>query len=113
VADRTVSRRQVLAAGAALPVSLALGRMGAAKASGASTNPADLSIVELLPLLERRELSARELVEACIARVERLEPTIKAFQRKTFDVAMAQAKEVDDARALGRPVGRLAGVPSG
>lgn len=115
----SVSRRQVLAAGAALPVSLVLGRMDVAKAASGvgvtatSTNPADLTIVELLPLLERRELAARELVEACIARVERLEPEIKAFRRKTFDVALAGAKAVDEARALGRPVGRLAGVPIG
>ena len=117
---QSVTRRQLLAAGAALPVSLAFGRIGVAKGAvggvsptAASTNPADLSIVELLPLLERRELSARELVEACIARVERLEPTIKAFQRRTFDVALADARAIDDARALGRPVGRLAGVPIG
>jgi len=115
----SVSRRQVLAAGAALPLSLVLGRMGVAKgASGVSsaataTNPADLTVVELLPLLERRELAARELVEACIARVERLDPVIKAFQRPTFEVALAGAKAVDEARALGRPVGSLAGVPLG
>ena len=118
MSDRSVSRRQVLAAGAALPVSLALGRAGAAKAAAfrpaaTSADPADLTIVELLPLLDRRELSARELVEACIARVERLEPTIKAFQHKTFDVARARAKVIDETRALGRPVGALAGVPIG
>ena len=76
-----------------------------------STNPADLSIVELLPLLKRRTLSSRELVEACIARVEALDPEIKAFKRRTFDVARAQAQAVDQARARKRPVGRLAGVP--
>jgi aspartyl-tRNA(Asn)/glutamyl-tRNA(Gln) amidotransferase subunit A len=112
----------VLAAGAALPVSLAFGRLPGAKAStipvaapraATASDPADLTIVELLPLLERRELSARELVEACIARVERMEPTIKAFERKTFDVALAGAKVTDEARALGRPVGPLAGVPIG
>lgn len=115
----SVSRRQVLAAGAALPVSLVLGRMDVAMgASGAgptatATNPADLTIVELLPLLERRELSARELVEACIARVERLDGEIKAFERPTFEVARAGAAAVDEARVAGRPLGRLAGVPMG
>ena len=38
---------------------------------------------------------------------------MKAFQRPTFDVALAGAKAVDEARALGRPVGPLAGVPIG
>ena len=40
-----------------------------------SADPADLDLVELLPLLARRELSAVELVAACSARVDRLEPT--------------------------------------
>ena len=33
------------------------------------TDPADLTLVDLLPLLERRQLSARELLEACLRRV--------------------------------------------
>jgi aspartyl-tRNA(Asn)/glutamyl-tRNA(Gln) amidotransferase subunit A len=70
-------------------------------------------MVELLPLLEGRQLSARELVEACITRVERLDPKIKAFERPTFDLALAGAKAVDEARAAGGPVGPLAGVPVG
>jgi aspartyl-tRNA(Asn)/glutamyl-tRNA(Gln) amidotransferase subunit A len=113
------SRRQVLAAAAATPLSLALAKVAGAAGSVASpaepgsTNPADLTIVELLPLLESRQLAARELVEACIDRVERLDPEIKAFERPTFDLALAGARVVDDARAAGRPVGSLAGVPLG
>ena len=118
--SKRFTRRQVLAAGAAMPLSLALAKVAGAtsafapvSAAASSSNPADLSIVELLPLLERRQLSARELVEACIARVERLDPEIKAFERPTFDLALAGAKAVDEARAAGRPVGPLAGVPIG
>jgi aspartyl-tRNA(Asn)/glutamyl-tRNA(Gln) amidotransferase subunit A len=118
--SKQFTRRQVLAAGAAAPLSLVLAKAaGAASAfvpmsvAASSSNPADLSIVELLPLLEGRQLSAQELVEACIARVERLDPEIKAFQRPTFDLALAGAKAVDEARATGRPVGPLAGVPIG
>jgi aspartyl-tRNA(Asn)/glutamyl-tRNA(Gln) amidotransferase subunit A len=106
------SRRQVLAAGAVAPLAAALGRVDPAGAATAS-NPADLSLVEVLALLERRELSTRELVEACITRVERLEPTVKAFVTPTFDRARAGAAAADQARATGRPVGPLAGVPVG
>lgn len=116
--SRRFTRRQVLAAGAGAPLSLALAKVAGAvsafapvSAAASSSNPADLSLVELLPLLERRQLAARELVEACIARVERLDPEIKAFERPTFDLALAGARSVDEARALGRPVGPLAGVP--
>lgn len=113
------TRRQLLAAAAATPMSLALAKVE--RAAGAvvpatapsSTDPADLSIVELLPLLNRRRLSSRELVEACIARVEALDPQIKAFERPTFDLALAGAKAVDHARAHKLHVGRLAGVPIG
>ena len=113
-----VTRRQILAAAAAAP--LVVGKAARA-ASGlaplaaepGSTNPADLTIVELLPLLESRRLSARELVEACIAGVERFDAEIKAFERPTFEVALAGAREADEARAVGRPVGPLAGIPMG
>jgi len=112
------TRRQVLAAAAAAP--LVAGRVARAadgfapRAAGASsTNPADLTIVELLPLLEGRHVSARELVEACIARVERFDPEIKAFERPTFELALTGARAVDDARAAGRTVGPLAGIPMG
>jgi aspartyl-tRNA(Asn)/glutamyl-tRNA(Gln) amidotransferase subunit A len=113
------TRRQVLAAAAAAPfVAPRVARAGgggfaALSAEAGSTNPADLTIVELLPLLEARQLSARELVEACIARVERFDAEIKAFERPTFDTALAGARAVDDARAAGRAVGPLAGIPMG
>jgi hypothetical protein len=62
------TRRKMLAAAAATPVSLMLGKVaraaggavGPLPAEPSSANPADLSIVELLPLLEARRLSARE-----------------------------------------------------
>ena len=116
-----LTRRQVLAAAAATPVSLMLNNV--ARAAGGSvaglaaepsgTNPADLTVVELLPLLASRELSAAELVEACIARVERFDPEIKAFQHRTFERALAGARAADEARAARRPVGPLAGIPIG
>ena len=113
------TRRQVLAAAAAAPfvaprvARAAGGGFVQLSAEAGSTNPADLTIVELLSLLEARQLSARELVEACIARAERFDPEIKAFERPTFDLALAGARAVDDARASGRPVGPLAGIPMG
>lgn len=115
------TRRKILAAAAATPVTFMAGRVARAAgvtfaplaAEPSSTNPADLSIVELLPLLQGRQLSARELVEACIARVERFDPEIKAFELPTFERALAGADATDEARATGRPVGPLAGVPMG
>jgi len=113
------TRRQVLAAAAAAPfvagpvARAADARFAGLAAKASSSDPADLTLVELLPLLNSRQLSSQELVEACIARVERYDPEIKAFQTTTFDIALAEAVAVDDARAKGRPVGPLAGVPIG
>lgn len=75
------------------------------------SDPADLTLVELLPLLETRALSARELLEACLRRVERHEPAVQAFVMLTPELARAAAERADAARAAGRPVGPLAGVP--
>lgn len=77
----------------------AAGGLAPLAAGSGSTNPADLTVVELLPLLESRRLSAREPVEACIARVERFD--VKAFERPTFDLALAGARAADEARAAG------------
>ncbi|HEY0616335.1 MAG TPA: amidase [Kribbella sp.] len=76
-----------------------------------SDDAADLSLVEILQLLRRRRLSARELVRDCLRRIELTEPTIRAFVTQTPELAMAAARRADDSRAAGAEVGPLAGVP--
>lgn len=75
------------------------------------SDPADLTLVDLLPLLEQRTLSARELAEACLRNVEAYEPAVRAFVTLTPDLALQAADRADEDRAAGRPVGPLAGVP--
>ena len=86
-----------------------VGRPLAGERSG--TDPADLTLVELRALLETRQLSARELLAACLARVQRHEPQVQAFVVLTPDRARAAAERADADRAAGRPTGPLAGVP--
>ena len=74
-------------------------------------DPADLTLVDLLPLLRARRLSARELLESCLRRVELYEPQVRAFVTLTPERAEAAAVRADQDRAAGRPVGPLAGVP--
>lgn len=74
-------------------------------------DPAGLTLLEVLPLLSARALSARELVEACLRRIEAAEPVVRAFALLTPERALAAADAADAARAAGRPVGALAGVP--
>ena len=75
------------------------------------SDAADLSLVEILALLAKRSLSARELVLDCERRIDAGERTIRAFVTRTPDRAMLAATAADEDRVRGRPVGRLAGVP--
>ena len=73
---------------------------------------ADRPAGELARLVAKREVSPVEVVEACLARVERYNPLINA-------VVTLNPRALDDARALeqrlaqGAEVGLLAGVPVG
>src|SRR5436309_12448808 len=75
------------------------------------SDPAALSLVEVVALLGRRELSARELVQACLTRVAHEEPVVRAFAALTPDLALAAADRADRARSQGVDPGRLGGVP--
>lgn len=79
----------------------------------------DLSRPELLGAADaagaiaRGELGAEDLVQACLARIRELEPTVQAWQHLDEAHALAQARERDAARAAGLACGPLHGVPVG
>jgi aspartyl-tRNA(Asn)/glutamyl-tRNA(Gln) amidotransferase subunit A len=75
------------------------------------TDPADLTLVELLPLLESKALSARELLGACLRRIDRHDKKIQAFVVRDDERALQAALAVDEARAADQALGPLAGVP--
>lgn len=56
-------------------------------------------------------ITAVEVVERALRRAKRLNPTINCFTTVTEDRALAEAREIDTARRLGRTLGPLAGVP--
>src|SRR5690606_40370219 len=66
---------------------------------------------ELAERRERREISAEEVTQAYLDRMERLEPHVHAFLARTPEQALATAREVDRRRAQGEPVHPLAGIP--
>ncbi|MGH8668395.1 MAG: amidase family protein, partial [Burkholderiales bacterium] len=51
------------------------------------------------------EVSAKEVLEACLARIERLQPKLNAFVTVCAEAAREQAAELDRARAAGRALG--------
>jgi amidase len=67
--------------------------------------------VAIARLLRRREVSAREVVSAHVARIEAYDPLINAVITRTFETALTRAAAADDALAAGRPAGLLHGLP--
>jgi Asp-tRNAAsn/Glu-tRNAGln amidotransferase A subunit and related amidases len=76
-----------------------------------TTQPHDLTALEQAAALRRGELSAVELVEHHLRRIDDLDATLGAFVTVTADAALEQAREADVALAAGddRP---LLGVPT-
>jgi aspartyl-tRNA(Asn)/glutamyl-tRNA(Gln) amidotransferase subunit A len=69
-----------------------------------------LTITETQTALARGETTALALAEAYLARIEALEPQVKAFLAVTAEHARAQAEAADAARARGEN-GPLLGIP--
>ncbi|MGY1803317.1 amidase [Blastococcus sp. SYSU D00922] len=66
---------------------------------------------ELAALLRAREISARELLDAHLARIDRLNPSVNAVVTLDTEGARAAADAADAALAAGDPVGPLHGLP--
>ncbi len=62
---------------------------------------------EIAARIRRRDLSAREVLEAHLAQIERVNPAVNAIVTLTADRARAQAEMLDRAEVMGP----LHGVP--
>jgi AtzE family amidohydrolase len=71
----------------------------------------DKTATELASLVRRRDVSAIEVLDAHIARIETHDPKLNCFTDKTFGRARREAAAVDARIAAGADPGRLAGVP--
>jgi len=70
----------------------------------------NMTIEEAHQRLQKRELSAVELVQAVLERLAAVEDRVKAFITVTPDMALAQARQADAALAAGKG-GPLTGIP--
>ena len=69
-----------------------------------------LSATEVASLLQSRKLSSLELVDACLAQIDRLDPKLKAFITVREKEARQEARAADD-QGGGKERGALHGIP--
>lgn len=81
--------------------------------SKATAEPHELTAVQAVAAMRAGQLTSEELVAACLARIEALEPSVKAWAFLDLDYAMQQARRADDERREGKIFGLLHGVPVG
>src|SRR5262249_6883648 len=98
-----LNRRRFLAeCGAAVASGTLMAKSGAVLAQAASSAPPEYRTAsELVAALADRQVSAVELVDQAIARIEALDPAINAVVVRDFDRARAAAVAADAALARG------------
>lgn len=74
-------------------------------------SPTALSAVQQLKMLDAGELSAVELTQAYLDRIAAHNGRVAAFLRYDADRALARARDIDQRRAQGEKLGKLAGLP--
>jgi aspartyl-tRNA(Asn)/glutamyl-tRNA(Gln) amidotransferase subunit A len=72
-----------------------------------------MDAVTLATLIRSKKLSAVEVTDAVLARMEKLEPILHAFCTPTPEIAREAAKQIDKRIMANEEVGPLAGVPWG
>ena len=72
-----------------------------------------LSAVKLRALIGARQLSPVELMDACIARIEAINPAVNAIAATDFDRARASARQAERQVMSGEPLPALHGLPLG
>jgi len=111
-----ISRRRfntTVAAGAAYT---ALNRLSASGPSEEAVQPrgqelCDMTAVELAARLARKQVSAREVMSAHLAQIERVNPKVNAIVTLVAEQAMAGAAKADEAIMRRGSVGVLHGLP--
>lgn len=71
------------------------------------------SAVELRRLIGSKAISPVELLEACIARIEQVNPFVNAVTATCFERARTEAAAAENAVVQGEPLGLLHGLPLG
>ena len=106
-----------VAAGAALRGEASAGleqATGAAAASAGTTPPdalAGISLAEASARIKGRSVTAVDLVNACLGRIDVYNPKVNAFITVMREAALAQARTLDEEQRAGKLRGPLHGIP--
>ena len=73
----------------------------------------ELTIAQAVDKLKKKECSSEELTRAVLARIQDTEEKLESYVTLTEDLALKQAKKVDDQRAQNGDLPALAGIPLG
>jgi len=82
-----------------------------ATGSQATNELCDLTAFDLADRIRRKQVSARDVMAAHLARIERVNPTVNAIVTLVADRAMADAARADEHQARGGALGPLHGLP--
>lgn len=75
--------------------------------------PCLLDAYDLAKKIKAGEITCTELIESCLERIKKFEPSIKAWAYIDKEYLKSRAKEADDMRISGKPLGALHGIPVG
>ena len=70
-----------------------------------------MKTLDLLGAVAKGQISATEVCEASISRIESTDSQVNAFTERMWEPARTQAKEIDRRRQSGETVPALAGLP--
>jgi Asp-tRNA(Asn)/Glu-tRNA(Gln) amidotransferase A subunit family amidase len=71
------------------------------------------TLADTIAMLRDGVVSALDVVESCLARIEQVDGDVRAWAFLDPDYARAQARAIDQARSEGKPMGPLHGIPVG
>jgi Asp-tRNA(Asn)/Glu-tRNA(Gln) amidotransferase A subunit family amidase len=71
------------------------------------------SATELRQLIGSKQISPVELLEACIARIEEVNPHVNAVTATCFGRARTEAAAAEKAVLAGESLGKMQGLPNG
>jgi Asp-tRNAAsn/Glu-tRNAGln amidotransferase A subunit and related amidases len=75
-----------------------------------SFNLNSLTIKQALELLDEGKISSVELTQACLERIKKIDPEVKAYLYVNEEWALEQARLADEKRKAGKH-GKLLGIP--